>query len=163
MNLTAKIEAILYASENPISVLFISEILGEDKANVSRELHKLVKAYNSRDTSLTITRIGKNYKIELKKEYNDVVVPVSQPEFSPSELEVITYIASREKCMKSDLRKRFGNRFQEPVDKFRKAHLIMARHEGRAEIFSVTRRFYSYFGITPKEIEDALKPGEGRS
>ncbi|MCL4332324.1 MAG: SMC-Scp complex subunit ScpB [Candidatus Thermoplasmatota archaeon] len=161
MNLGSKIEAILYASKDPISVSSVADLLGEEKDSVAKELRKLKKSYESRDSALTITRTGKGYKLELRKNFIDLVIPVSDPEFTPSEIDVITFIASRGSCMKTDLRRRFGARFVEPLEKFRREKLVNMRKERNAEIYSVTKHFFTYFQVSPDEVKQALtKQGE---
>ncbi len=161
MNLASRIEAILYASREPISISSIAEILGEGKTEVTRELRKLVKSYESRESALVILRTGRNYKMELRKEFRELVIPVSEPEFAPLEIDVISFIASHEGCSRTDLRRKFSSRFIEPVDRFRKEKMIAVEKKGNAEVFRVTKRFYTHFGVTPAEVKDAIRTVEG--
>ena len=111
MTISARIEALLYASENPLSVVEMASILNEEHNIVRKELQKLIKKMSEETSGLYIAKIGNRYKLTVKKEYQDIVGPVSASELNRTDLKVAGIIATRERTIKGDLRRSLGDRY----------------------------------------------------
>ncbi len=157
MDLRLSVEALLFASREPLSVLDISLLLGADKTSVGRALRSLIAEYRKRDGSITISRVGISYRMQLKKEYADIALPVAETEFSQRELSFLGYIAANEGVLRGNLKKRFQKDFQEILTKLRKAGMVRTEKYRNTERLFTTKRFFKYFGIKPQNISRISK------
>ncbi|MCL4307648.1 MAG: SMC-Scp complex subunit ScpB [Candidatus Thermoplasmatota archaeon] len=160
MELRSKIEALLYASETPLSSAEIAEIAGASTADVYREIRRLSRSYDSASSALEVRKVGNRYKLQLREAYLDLVVPVSQPEFRNDELMLLGFVAAHPSCKRGDLRTNFGADFDSTVDKFIKRGFLSSERYRNTELFTVTKKFYRYFNITDRQVEDYLKSTE---
>lgn len=157
MSLEEKVEAILYASENPLSITDIAMVLGENKDSVVKALKKLVKDYKDRTTSLDIVRTGIRYKMQLKNEFSDLVTPVSKREISNLELKILGFVAANTQCLRGDVIQHFGERSRSPLEGLVHRKFLNARKYRNTEQYSVTKEFYRYFNIGKKDLEGRVK------
>ncbi|MHB8360441.1 MAG: SMC-Scp complex subunit ScpB [Thermoplasmataceae archaeon] len=153
MTLSARIEALLYASENPLSILEISSVLIEQSNSVKKELNRIMKKMNDEDSGIFIARIGNRYKMTIKNEYRDIVGPVSASELNRMDLKIVGFIASRERTIKGDLRRAFGDKYVHVIKTLKEKGLINGRKERNTESYSVTNKFYKYFNVKKEEFE----------
>lgn len=156
MDLDEKVEAILYASESPMSVADIAMVLGENKETVMKVLKTLIKAYHKRKTSLDIVRTGIRYKMQLKNEYSDIVTPVSKREVSNLELKILGFVAANANCMRGDIVSHFGDRSRDPLQGLVHRKFLNARKYRNTELYSVTKEFYRYFNIDKRDLENRV-------
>ena len=161
MDLRARIEAILYASEHPVSISDMAQILNEDQNLVTKELRKLSRSLDERNSALYVKRSGIRYKIQLRKEYLETVIPVAEPEFRSEELLIITYIAAHPNCKRGDLRTNFGEDYGEAVEKFSKLGLISSEKYRNTDLYRITKKFYSYFNISENDIQKTIRNDTG--
>ncbi|EQB67240.1 MAG: SMC-Scp complex subunit ScpB [Thermoplasmataceae archaeon] len=161
MTISARIEALLYASENPLSVVEIASILNEEHNIVRRELQKLIRKSSDENSGLFIAKIGNRYKLTVKKEYQDIVGPVSASELNRTDLKVAGIIATRERTIKGDLRRSLGDRYITSVKTLKEKGLITGKKEGNTEAFSVTPKFYKYFNVRKEEFLKQMNQSSG--
>ncbi len=160
MSLEEKVEAILYASENPLSVADIATVLNENKDEVMKAVKALIKSYRKRPTSLVIVRTGIRYKMQLKNEFSDIVTPVSKREISNLELKILGFVAANPQCMRGDIVQHFGDRSRTPLEGLVHRKFLNAKKYRNTELYSVTKEFYRYFNINKSELEDRVKNSE---
>lgn len=153
VNLDEKVEAILYASENPMSISDIAMVLGESKDDVIKSIKALIRDYRKRKTSLDIVRTGIRYKMQLKNEFSDIVTPVSKREVSNLELKILGFVAANADCLRGDIISHFGDRSRDPLQELVHRKFLNARKYRNTELYSVTKEFYRYFNIDKKELE----------
>ena len=164
MDLKSRIEALLYATEYPLSVSDISIMLMVDKDDITRSMKQLIKEYGKRETALAIVRSGFRYKMQLKDQYVEDVMPVTEREFSKVELNILGYIAANPDCKKGDLSDSFGDRYREVVDNLKKKRLISSKKYRNTELYRVSRKFYSYFNVKKEKLESLIeRPGNGEN
>ncbi len=164
MDLDEKVEAILYASESPMSVADIAMVLGENKDEIMKVMKSLIKSYRKRKTSLDIVRTGIRYKMQLKNEFSEIVTPVSKREISNLELKILGFVAANPECMRGDIVSHFGDRSRSPLEGLVHRKFLNARKYRNTELYSVTKEFYRYFNIDRKELENRVKStGEDNS
>lgn len=154
MELKSSVEALLYASKDPVSITDMAIILKEDKEAVAKALRSLTSEYNRRKSSLMISRSGIRYKMELRDEYHDIAFPVSEPEYSQKELSILGFIASNPGIRRGLLRDFFGEKYMEPVMKLKKDGLIKSDKYRNTELYNVTKKFYKHFNVSQEQIED---------
>lgn len=161
MDLGEKIEAVLYASENPLSADDIAFALKEDRVAVATALKKLIKEYNNRKTSLCIVRTGIRYKLQLKSEFSDLVIPVSKRELDKTEIGILGFIAANDNCKRGDILQKFGEKSREILQRLESRKLLSAKKYRNTELFSVTKEFFRYFNIDRKSLKKmALSEGK---
>ncbi len=154
MDLKSSVEALLYASKEPVSISDMAIVLREDREAVAKALRSLVSDYRKRKTALKIARTGIRYKMELREEYHDIAIPVAEPEFSQKEMAVLGFIASNRNVRRGLLREYFGERYMDQVSRLRKEGLIRSEKYRNTELYSVTKKFYRHFNVSREQIEN---------
>jgi Predicted transcriptional regulator containing the HTH domain len=153
MSINARVEAILYASEEPISASDISVIINEPKEEVLKAIKEITRNYRKSGSALEIKRTGIRYKIQLNPEYSSIVAPVSRREISPLELKVLGYIAANPGCIRGDVVRKFGEKSREPLAMAIERKFVSSRKFRNTELLTPTREFYRYFNISPKGLQ----------
>ncbi len=161
MELNEKIEAILYASENPLSADDIAFALREDRFAVATALKKLIKDYKSRKTSLCIVRTGIRYKLQLKEEFSDTVIPVARREMDSTEVEILGFVAANPGCKRGDIIQKFGEKSRETLQRLESRKFLTAKKYRNTELFTVTREFFHYFNVDRKTLERMAGKNKG--
>ncbi len=154
-----KVEAILFASSEPISASRIAKILGTGTKEVEDCIQELIEDYSARQTSIEIVRLGKKYLMRVKPEYGDVVRSFTEKDMERGVLRTLAIIAVRQPIKLSDLARIRGNRCYEHVKKLKEMRFISEEKKGRATILRTTRNFAVYFGLKssdPEEIKETL-------
>ncbi|QRF76309.1 segregation and condensation protein B [Thermoplasmatales archaeon] len=157
MNPRLMVEAVLYASNKPLSIRDISGVLSLPVSDVSKEMKKLIREYGDREISMTIVKIGKRYRMQLKEEYLDTVNAVSEPELTGLELSVMGFIASHPSCRKGDLREKFGEKYHLPLETLKAKKLVHGSKYRNTEILTTGKRFFDYFGIDRSRFGNMVK------
>lgn len=156
MDIKPRVEALLYATETPISISDMSIMLSTDKEEVLKALKKLTREYNSKNSALEIMRNGFRYKLQLREEYVQDVRSVSEREFNPQELQTLGYIAMNPDSKKGDLKLNVGLHYLEFVDSLKKKGMIYSRKYRNTELYNVTKKFYEYFDISRGKLHSLL-------
>jgi segregation and condensation protein B len=147
VDIQKKIEAILFAAEEPVGLTELSSILLEDQSVVKKELRKLIKEYSERDTSITISTLGKKYRMILKSDYSDIVKDVSKPELTNEQIKLLTLILNKDKTMKGEVREKFKVQSDFLIHSLKKGGFIKSLKYRNTEIYQLTGKFYKYFNI----------------
>jgi segregation and condensation protein B len=66
-------EALIFVSDEPVSVKVLSEILGEEKETLESALEELQKEYEQRESGLRIREIGGGWQIATRTEFHEEV------------------------------------------------------------------------------------------
>lgn len=156
MDIKPRVEALLYATETPISISDMSIMLSTDKDEVMKALKKLTREYNSKNSALEIMRNGFRYKLQLREEYVQDVRSVSEREFNPQELQTLGYIAMNPDSKKGDLKLSVGLHYPEFVDSLKKKGMIYSRKYRNTELYNVTKKFYEYFDTSRGKLHSLL-------
>ncbi|MEM0155982.1 MAG: SMC-Scp complex subunit ScpB [Thermoplasmataceae archaeon] len=156
MNQTLKVEAVLYASNKPLTVRDISGVLSIPAKEVSKEIKKLLREYDKGETSITIVKIGNRYRMQLREDYLDIVNAVSEPELTNLELSVMGFIAANPSCRRGDLRDKFGDRYAIPLERLKDMKLVHSKRYRNTEILTTGKKFFEYFGIDRTSLEKML-------
>lgn len=153
MTINARVEAILYASEEPISASDISVIINEPKEEVIKAIREINRNYRKNGSALEIRRTGIRYKLQLNPEYGNIVAPVSKREIGPLELKVLGYIAANPGCIKGDVIRKFGEKSRGSISYAIERKFVSSRKFRNTELLTPTREFYRYFNISPKGLQ----------
>ncbi len=156
MDVKLAVEALLFASKEPMSVGDMSIPLNEDKETVSKALRSLIKDYASRDTALRIAKIGIRYKMEVKDEYVEVAEPVSQPEFPKESQELLSMILTSDGLLRGEVTRRFGDSAEKLISDLKASRIITSEKYRNTEIFRIGKNFYKYFNVSREKVNDLV-------
>ena len=178
MNLTLLkriIEALIFASEGPISVKQLCEILTEfSPSEIEGTLDELVKAYN--EGAFFIKKVGGGYQFttcpELSPYLDRMYEHKVKTRLSRAALETLAIIAFRQPISKVEISAIRGVNSDGVIKNLLERQLIKLSGRdsgpGRSLLFSTAPKFLQYFALNdisdlprPREIEELLADGEG--
>ncbi|MBE8538541.1 SMC-Scp complex subunit ScpB [Geoglobus acetivorans] len=154
-----KIEAILFASSDPLSPSKIAKVIGSEAGEVEKAIEELIRDYSSRETSIEIVKLGKKYLMRVKPEYSEIIRNFTERDLEKGVLRTLAIIAIKQPVKLSELAKIRGNRCYEHVKKLREMGFITEEKKGRSTILRTTKNFAIYFGLKssdPEEIKETL-------
>ena len=152
MSINGKVEAVLYASEEPISASDIAVVINEPKEEVLKAIRDLSRNYRKNGSALEIRRTGIRYKIQLNREYSSTVASVSRREIGPLELKVLGFVAANPGCKRGDVIRKYGEKGRDSIESAVSRKFITSRKFRNTEILAPTREFFRYFNISPGEL-----------
>ncbi|RLF52200.1 MAG: SMC-Scp complex subunit ScpB [Thermoplasmata archaeon] len=156
------IESILFSASKPVSINEIKETTGLNTKKIKKTLEELIEDYNVKrknETSMEIIKAGDKYTMQLKKQYTDKTIMITQPEIEKHLLKTLTLIAFHQPLKQSNLRRMIGTKAYEHVDQLASMKLIHTKKHGTTEMLTTTKLFPEYFGIDatdPEEIKNFL-------
>jgi len=170
------VEAILFASDSPLSIFKINTILSDlNPSQIKEIIWKLNRKYMEENHSFTIREVASGYQIYTLPEYAPWVNQIWQDRkfqrLSQASLEALAVIAYHQPVLKAQIDKVRG------VDCGGVLHTLLERNLiqtagresswGRPILYGTTKEFLSYFGLNslselPKieELETFLKEKE---
>lgn len=169
------IEALLFASDKPLSVTRLTSLLPEFKPKeIEGAIDRLREIYENH--SLTIIKIAGGYQLATQSEYHQWVKRLftarSKPRLSQAALEALSVIAYKQPVSRIEIEAIRGVNSDGVLGTLLERNLISIR--GRAEtvgrplLYGTTDEFLHYFGLNdleelprPEEIEAMLKKNEG--
>lgn len=160
MTLKLSVEALLFASKEPMSINDISIIVKDTKENVSKALRSLIRDYSSRETCLRITRAGIRYKMALKDEFVDTALAVSEPEFPREATEILSFILSSKSPMRGEIKRKFGDEAERWLIDLKRRKIITSEKFRNTEIYSAGRNLYKYFDVSKKTLNEMIDSTE---
>lgn len=149
------VESVLFSAGYPLSTTEIVEATGLSRKTVRKALNDLMDEYNqNKDTSMAIVKAGTKYVMQLKTEYTEPSVMITQPEIEDSVLRTLALIAFHQPVKQSNLRRMAGDKIYDHVDQLADMHLIHTKKHRNTELITLTRRFPEYFGLDMTKPED---------
>ena len=145
----------LFSAGHPISINELVEATGLSRKTVRKALKGLMADYeNDNDTSMAIVKAGTKYVMQLKTEYTEPSVMITQPEIEDNVLRTLALIAFHQPVKQSNLRRMAGDKIYDHVDQLSEMHLIHTKKHRNTELITLTRRFPEYFGLDMTKPED---------
>ena len=145
----------LFSSSNPITVNEIVNATELSRATVRKALKELILDFQSNtDTSMAIVKAGTKYVMQLKDEYTEPSVMITQPEIDDAVLRTLALIAFHQPVKQSNLRRMAGDKIYEHVDQLNEMNLIHTKKHRNTEMITLTKRFPEYFGLDMTKPED---------
>ena len=151
----AIIEALLFASETPLSVERIAEILaGAEKAFISGALQELAGDYEERKGGINLQAVAGGYQFQTRSDLSAWVKKLRTAKpvgVSPAALETLAIIAYRQPVVKADIDRFRGvdtaGALRGLLEK--KLVRIMGRKDvpGRPILYGTTRKFLEVFNL----------------
>ncbi|MBL1210047.1 SMC-Scp complex subunit ScpB [Geminocystis sp. GBBB08] len=149
LNLTNKVEAILYLKAQPTSLEEIVTLTKCSVDEVQEALIKLMSDYSYRDSALEILETPNGYSLQLRNCYQSLLEHLIPAELNSSTLKTLAAIALKNPILQSDLITVRGSSAYQHVNELLEAGFIRKRRqeEGRSYWLQVTDKFHQYFEI----------------
>lgn len=150
------VEALLFASDAPISAARLAEILGDSGvAEVVELIRELNARYEAAGLSFRIEEIARGYQMLTLPVFQPWLARLtkqrSQTRLSDAALETLAIIAYRQPLIRADIEAIRGVACGDVVNRLREAGLvkIVGRAEvvGRPMLYGTTKRFLEVFGL----------------
>ncbi len=152
------VESVLFSASKPVSINEIVNATELSRQTVRKAVKELITDYQTnKDTSMAIVKAGTKYVMQLKDEYTEPSVMITQPEIDDDVLRTLALIAFHQPVKQSNLRRMAGEKIYDHVDQLAELHLIHTKKHRNTEMIRLTKRFPEYFGL------DMTKPEEIRS
>jgi len=165
--LTAIIEAILFASGEPMNAEKLAQASGADRSDVLDTLERLEQRYSDNECGLCLLRLGNAYQLATKTDYADYIRTAMeikrQTPLSAAAMEVLAIIAYNQPVSKSFVEQVRGIDSSSVVNTLVERGLIEEAGRldlpGRPVAYRVTENFLRCFGISDLKELPPL-PGE---
>ncbi len=147
-----EVEAILFSSSEPVSVIEIARTLKAKVEDVEKAIDEIVKDYESRDSAIEVLRLGDKVLMRVKPKYQHLVS--GKRDLDRSILRTLGTIAVNQPIELSKLAKIRGNRCYGHVKRLEELGLVRSEKKGRTKVLTVTDAFIRYFGLDVKSVEE---------
>lgn len=168
-NLKGIIEALIFASDQALTVEKITEVVHEvRREEVVQTLHQLIDEYKDRDGGIIIKSVAGGYQFRTREEFAPWIAKLKAgrpASLTQASLETLAIIAYRQPIVKADIERLRGVEVSGTLKGLLQKKLIriMGRKDvpGRPIIYGTTKRFLEVFGLkdlselpTLKELRD---------
>jgi segregation and condensation protein B len=162
------IEALIFASERPITQMEIIEMAGQaletsmEPERIAACLNAICEKYDADYYPFQLKEVGGGFQFLTKKAYHKTVLQLNGDKYikklSAAALETLAIIAYKQPVTKSDIEFIRGVSADYSIQKLLEKELIViaGRHEdmvGKPLIYGTSKNFMNYLGInSPKEL-----------
>ena len=160
------VEALLFATDEPLSVIRIGEIFGENtcKDEIARIIGELQDEYNSSSRGFCLEEVADGYQILSKAEYHHWVSKLlkkkKEYKISNACLETLSIIAYKQPILRVDVESIRGVQSGQMIRTLVDMGLVKVSGRsdllGRPLMYSTTKKFLQHFGL--KSIKDLPSP-----
>jgi len=166
------VEAVLFASENPLPLSKIVSIVGVGSArDVRNHIKSLNEKYEKTGASFRIEQIASGYQMLTLPVYNTWIRKLKQARqdsrLSQAAMETLAVVAYRQPVVRADIEAIRGVSAGEMLNRLRELGLIKivgrAEDVGRPMLYGTTRRFLEVFGLSSLEdlpAVEEMQPGQ---
>ena len=169
--LAREVEALIFASERPLSIEQLCEYTGSGEDSIHQALDRLNKSFQDQQHALMIIEVAGGFRIATDREFGDVVSQLFEGrkpgKLSRAALETMAVIAYSQPCTRIAIESIRGVNCDSAIRTLLERDMIKisGRMEtpGRPLLYSTTRAFLEYFGLSnldhlPRfdEIEELL-------
>jgi segregation and condensation protein B len=164
------IEALLFTSSEPLSVGFISEVIGvKGESEVERILEDLKREYDARGGAIRIAKVAGGFVMCTHPRFAPWIRAMKgirkEVRLSPAALETLAIIAYKQPITKAEIEVIRGVKSDSPLEYLMEKGLVrvVGRKEvpGRPYLYGTTQKFLSMFGLSSlrdlpriEEVED---------
>lgn len=150
--LKAKIEAILFLSEKPLSPQNIADKADTDIDMVSQCLSQLMQEYEDRDSGIMID-YSNGYCMQVRDEFEDLAGDLLPIEIRSAVLRTLSTIALKEPILQKDLVEIRGGGIYEHVKELIDMGLVKKSKSGNSHVIHTTKFFSENFKLSQNGIE----------
>lgn len=168
-NITLHIEALIFASDSPMSLKEIQQCLESildqklDKTVLQNKITALQQKYLSNNFSFSIMEIADGYQFLSKPEFNETLSVLiqqrSNKKLSKSALETLSVIAYRQPITRGEMERIRGVNCDYAVRKLLEKELVAIKGRspdvGRPLLYGTSEKFMQHFGL--KSIKELPK------
>src|SRR5436190_12495319 len=167
------IEALIFASEKPLTSLEITELLNtaftDEKIvldQVETAMEGITEKYNSEFYSFEVKQVGGGWQFLTKKEFHKTVAQLNGEKFlkrlSSASLETLAIVAYKQPVTKGEIESIRGVSSDYAVQKLLEKELIIitGRNEklpGHPLVYATSKNFMDYFGINSADELPKIK------
>lgn len=171
MNLRGPLEAVLFASGDPVNIQQLMDILRVDRATAEELLAALEEELDERKSGLMLHKVAGGYQLVTRPEYFTYVEKLTQivdKKLSAPTLETLSIIAFKQPITKQEIEHIRGVRIERALAKLMEFELIceVGRKPviGRPILYGTTEAFLKCFGLNTLEdlpsLPDLEDPGD---
>jgi segregation and condensation protein B len=151
----AVIEALIFVSEEPLSIKIIADVLKEDKEVVSQALDTLVQEFNARNSGLQLREVAGGWQFATRPEYHEHVRAFLKTRPSAkltiASLETLAVIAYRQPVTVPEILEIRGVQSPSAIKTLLDKKLIVAKGRkdavGRPMMYGTSKDFLMQFGL----------------
>ena len=152
--LTGALEAVLFASGEPVSMESLKEILGIDAENVRELAAASSKQLEERGSGLQLQQVAGGWQLVTKAQYFHYVERLSEERdkrLSPAAMETLSIVAFKQPITKQEIEHIRGVRIEKIMSKLLEMELIreLGRKDtiGRPILYGTADTFLQCFGL----------------
>lgn len=165
------IEALVFASSEPVRLREIAGILGINEHTVRDLLNDLMNEYREKQRGIQITQVAGGYQFVTNPEYADFIKKMKKiPRYTPlsqAALETLAIIAYKQPVTRAEIEALRGVSVDSSINTLLERGLIEEKGRkdgpGRPILYATTGNFLKYFGLNDLSelpaIEDLTIPG----
>ena len=152
------LEAILFASDQPVSADRLADAAGEDVAvgMIKKAVEELLADYDAQGRAFTIEEVAGGYQLFTRPEYNKYLKPLvrarQQARLTQAALETLAIIAYKQPVARAEVEDIRGVACGDMIRALMEKGLvrIAGRSEqlGRALLYGTTKKFLQAFGLS---------------
>ena len=151
----AVIEALIFVSDEPLSVKTITDVLKEDKAVISEAIQALAQEFNARNGGLQLREVAGGWQFATKPEFHEHVRAFlkTRPsaKLSIASLETLAVIAYRQPVTVPEILEIRGVQSPSAIKTLLDKKLIVAKGRketvGRPMMYGTSKEFLLQFGL----------------
>ncbi len=166
-NLLGPLEAVLFASGDPVTAEQLMTILDVDEDNIAELVAELDKSLAARQSGLQISRVAGGYQLVTRPEHFSYVEKLTQTtdkKLSAAAMETLSIIAFKQPITKQEIEHIRGVRIERVLARLIELELVreMGRKAvlGRPILYGTTDTFLQCFGLNRLEDLPALPEQE---
>ncbi|NYZ60907.1 SMC-Scp complex subunit ScpB [Candidatus Micrarchaeota archaeon] len=141
------IEAALFISGKELSLSDFCKLTGiAAPGHVKSIIDELKTDYENAGSSLEILQVGEKYVMRVRDAYLEKVKTFAQEaELSHGALRTLSYVASHDGALKSQLAHKIGPMIYDEVRELVEKGFVSTKPEGRSSRLFLTEKFHAYF------------------
>lgn len=151
----AVIEALIFVSDEPLSVKTIADVLKEDKQTISETIQTLAEEFNARNSGLQLREVAGGWQFATRPEYHEHVRAFlkTRPsaKLSIASLETLAVIAYRQPVTVPEILEIRGVQSPSAIKTLLDKKLIVAKGRketvGRPMMYGTSKEFLMQFGL----------------
>ena len=151
----AVIEALIFVSEEPLSIKTLADVLKEDKDTVTQTLNALAEEFNARNAGLQLREVAGGWQFATRPEYHEHVRAFlkTRPsaKLSIASLETLAVIAYRQPVTVPEILEIRGVQSPSSIKTLLDKKLIVAKGRketvGRPMMYGTSKEFLLQFGL----------------
>ena len=150
------IEAILFVSGEPVSIMDLAAALGVTEVEAMSAMDRLQREYETGLRGITLKRFGNHFRLVIREEYapyvEKLLQPVQKQSLSQAALETLAVIAYRQPATKGEVEQVRGVKCDYSIQSLLNKGLIEEAGRktalGRPILYRTTDRFLEHFGLS---------------